>query len=112
MFVTEIWSGALYKVLFLKQIEMTLQGWHDIYQRYISDIFKFENIGYFRYFQNWIFSIFFNITLLRDVKTSLMGTSLFKKCLKPPYFTVPKDLELSVSCILYKLHNFFAAFGR
>jgi len=49
------------------------QGWHDrrLYIGYISDIFEFENIGYFRYFQTWIFSIFFNITLLLDVKTSV-----------------------------------------
>ena len=34
-----------------------------IYIEYISNIFEFENIGYFPYF--------FNITLLLDVKTSL-----------------------------------------
>jgi len=39
--------------------------------RYISDIFEFEIIGYFPYFQNRISSIFFNIILLLDVKTSL-----------------------------------------
>jgi len=55
------------------------QGWHDVYRRhisviyigYISDILEFENIGYFRYVQKWIFSIFCNTALLLDVKTSL-----------------------------------------
>jgi len=47
-------------LLDLNKILHTLQGWHDIYRRYISviyigyisDIFEFEDIGYFRYFQN------------------------------------------------------------
>ena len=43
-----------------------------IYIGYISDIFEFKNIGYFRYFQNRIFSTVFNITLLLDVVAGVL----------------------------------------
>jgi len=59
------------------------QGWHDyiceIYWWYISDIytridiFEFENIGYF---QNLIFSIFFNIILLLDASAKRGTTTV------------------------------------
>jgi len=44
-----------------------LQGWHDIYWWYISDIFEFKNIGYFRYFQNRIFSQHYFITWCKNL---------------------------------------------
>ena len=41
------------------------QGWHDIYRRYVSDIFDIFKIGYFHIFSTLLYY------LVLDVKTSL-----------------------------------------